>query len=173
MKIFVYGTLRRGHGNWEALLARNEGARFVREALTSPGYEMRSLGGYPAVFAREGAGQVVGEIFEVDEATLARLDRLEGHPRWYLRQPVALVDREEGVEIYLMRAEHLNPRCEVVVDGDWNAQCDRDAARWAREDEALDDELSRYHVTGDEDLDVDEEFEDDEDDETEIESEEA
>lgn len=68
---------------------------------------------------RGGAGAVVGEVHEVDDATLATLDRLEGHPRFCTRTRIAL---EEGtvVEAYLLSPEKVAGR-PVILSGDWRA----------------------------------------------------
>ena len=72
-RVFVYGTLLAGEPN-HRLLAR---ARLVTEARTKPAFELRDLGSSPRL-VRGGAHAVAGEVYEVDEATLAALDRLEG-----------------------------------------------------------------------------------------------
>lgn len=88
-EIFVYGTLRRGASN-HAVLQRT-GARFVGEARTAPRYELGTLGPYPAL-VRGGARAIDGEVFEVDEAATAELDRFEGVPDLYVREPIELED---------------------------------------------------------------------------------
>lgn len=110
--VVVYGTLRRGGGN-ARLLA---GAPMVRE-LTVRG-RMHSLGGYPAVTLEDG-GEVRAELYKVDDATLARLDRLEGAPKLYQRTKIRIVEGDAW--IYTMAASRLR-RLPVVESGDWNAR---------------------------------------------------
>jgi gamma-glutamylaminecyclotransferase len=79
-RVFVYGTLMRGHGNHYLL----EQARFVNEAATVDGFAML-YAGYPYVVRDPGDGweiyPVKGEVYEVDIKQLMRLDSLEGyHP---------------------------------------------------------------------------------------------
>jgi len=116
-RVFVYGSLLRGMGNHGFL----ERSRFVRSARTALGYRMYSLGAFPGV-ARDVGGQVLGEVFDVDGATLARLDRLEGHPHFYMRSVIALEDGER-VETYLIPLETVAPHRAVVATGDWRAHC--------------------------------------------------
>jgi gamma-glutamylcyclotransferase (GGCT)/AIG2-like uncharacterized protein YtfP len=73
--LFVYGSLKRG-GLHHAEL---EGAPFVGEAQTAPGYALTELGDYLAL-VRETAGQtqVRGELFELPAARLPALDEFEG-----------------------------------------------------------------------------------------------
>jgi len=78
-QVFVYGSLKRGFHN-HGLLSKST---FLSEGA-SCGLEMYSLGSFPAV--THGKGSVVGEIWEVDDDTLADLDRLEGHPNFYRRE---------------------------------------------------------------------------------------
>jgi len=72
-RIFVYGTLKRGHGNHHYLA----GQRFVAEACTLPLYRLYDMGGYPGMIRDDRGVAVEGEIWEVDEDCLARLDVLE------------------------------------------------------------------------------------------------
>ncbi len=86
------------------------------------------LGPFPGM-VRGGAGAVIGEVYEVDDATLAALDRLESHPRFYTRTRIAL---EDGtiVEAYLLSPEQVSGR-RVILSGDWRAHR-RDRARARR-----------------------------------------
>lgn len=100
MKIFVYGTLKRGYGNNRLL----DGAKFISEAHTPAEYTMVSLGGFPGVI-RGGETSIVGELWEVeDPIQLARIDRLEGHPNFYERHevPVKVGDGDDAAWIYLL-----------------------------------------------------------------------
>lgn len=71
--VAVYGTLKRGHSN-HRLLGR---ARFLgTDQLRS--IVLFDLGPYPGARERPSQG-VLAEVFEVDNAGLARLDQLEGY----------------------------------------------------------------------------------------------
>jgi gamma-glutamylaminecyclotransferase len=89
MKMFVYGTLKRGHGNNHYL--RN--CEFLGEALSlKPEFAMSGFG---IPFLHEGGEQrVYGELWEVDPDALVRIDRLEGHPRHYCRRLKIFVDQQ-------------------------------------------------------------------------------
>lgn len=124
-RVFVYGSLRKGESNHRLLAV--PGARLIMaKARTEPGYELRELGAFPGM-VRGGAGEVIGEVYEVDEATLAALDRLEGHPGFYTRSPVALEDGT-AVEAYLLSPEQVSGR-RLILSGDWRAHRCRSKAR--------------------------------------------
>jgi len=112
--VFTYGTLLRGEINHE-LLTR---ARFVSEARTEPCFELFDLGPFPAM-SPGGQTAVLGEIYEVDDATLARLDRLEGHPTLYQRTRIRL-DGGQEVQTYLMDRARMRGRV-LIPSGDWRA----------------------------------------------------
>jgi hypothetical protein len=77
--------------------------------------------------ARRG-GAVIGEVYEVDESTLAALDRLEGRPRFHTRTHIALEDGM-AVDAYLLSPEQVSSR-RVILSGDWRAhRRDRAKAR--------------------------------------------
>jgi gamma-glutamylaminecyclotransferase len=138
-RVFVYGTLMRGFGNHRLL----SNSIFVREARTVPIFEMISLGGFPAILAG-GKTSIVGEVFDVGHATLAQLDRLEGHPHFYERMLIALesgneLDTWSGGKVYAyvlsrgrMRFGRTDP---VVASGSWREHVQAEEARAHEDDE--------------------------------------
>ena len=111
-RVFVYGTLRAGEPN-HYLLDHHD---LVARARTEAAFELVSLGAFPAMVAG-GATAVVGEVYEVDPYTLAALDRLEGHPRFYQRRPIRLEDGDE-VFTYLLSPEQARGQTRIP-SGDW------------------------------------------------------
>ena len=110
--VFVYGTLMRDEINHRLLAT----ARFVAEAQTEPCFELFDLGHFPAMSAG-GETVVRGEVYAVDDQTLVRLDRLEGHPEFYQRTPIRLADGRE-VQTYLM-GDARTRRRPAILSGDW------------------------------------------------------
>jgi gamma-glutamylaminecyclotransferase len=79
-RVFVYGTLKRGYPNNPLL----EGSEFLGEAVTVPTYKMVETS-FPVIMPDPSGKPVAGEIYTVDDATLARLDQLEREGRSYDR----------------------------------------------------------------------------------------
>lgn len=96
-KVFVYGSLKRGFGN-NVLLADSN---LIDTTLTKDRFQMNSLGGFPGVVKSQ-KGFVSGELYEVNDTTLARLDQLEGNGRFYNREVVDLENGEEAWMYFLM-----------------------------------------------------------------------
>lgn len=115
--IFVYGTLKRGFYNHDRILGHNEGAEFLGSGLTKPTFTMLDMGPYPGV-VEGGETAIKGEVYRVDEATLTRLDALEGHPSFYRRTPITLDGGgEQEVEIYLLQSKRNEAN--IVQTGVW------------------------------------------------------
>ena len=87
-RLFVYGTLKRGCKNHRHL----SGQRYLADVRTTPGYRLYSLGDYPGLVPATGdTAGITGELWEVDDAALARLDAFEGVDEGlYRREPVHL-----------------------------------------------------------------------------------
>ena len=83
--LFVYGTLLRGQSNHRHLA----GSALVGEAVTVDCFALY-LDGLPMVFEHDPVSPIHGELYRVSPATLAMLDRLEGHPEVYRRSRVAV-----------------------------------------------------------------------------------
>jgi len=84
VRLFVYGTLRRGQPNHRLL----EDAPPLGSTLTEPRFEIIECEGYPALVP--GALAIEGELYEIGEPLLARLDAFEGPG--YVRASVKLAD---------------------------------------------------------------------------------
>jgi gamma-glutamylcyclotransferase (GGCT)/AIG2-like uncharacterized protein YtfP len=82
-RVFVYGTLKRGYPNNPLL----EGSEFLGEAVTVPTYKMVETS-FPVIMPDPSGKPVAGEIYTVDDATLARLDQLEREGRSYDRMVI-------------------------------------------------------------------------------------
>ena len=72
-KVFVYGTLKRGRHN-NSILGPSQ---FLGVFLTERRFTMYDGKGFPYVVP-EGSTSVIGELYEVDDKILERLDWLEG-----------------------------------------------------------------------------------------------
>ncbi|RYZ17557.1 MAG: gamma-glutamylcyclotransferase [Myxococcaceae bacterium] len=111
-RIFVYGTLLAGESNHRLLRT----ARLLGRARTEAAWTMVSLGGFPGVHVG-GETSIAGEVYEVDTATLAELDRLEGHPSFYRRTSLRL-DGHIDVETYLLTPAQVEG-CPLIISGCW------------------------------------------------------
>ncbi len=117
-RVFVYGTLLRGEPN-HGLLACGQ---WLGTARTRPEFELVDLGYFPAMIA-QGETAVCGEVYAIDEATLRRLDRLEGHPRFYMRTTIQLELGPE-VQTYLLPADQAQGK-RRILSGNWRLRSER------------------------------------------------
>jgi gamma-glutamylcyclotransferase (GGCT)/AIG2-like uncharacterized protein YtfP len=87
MHLFVYGTLKRGQPRQRFLA----GQKFVAAAVTEPRYRLFNVGEYPALVPHPDGRSIEGELWDVDEACLRTLDKVEGcDVGLYARGPVKL-----------------------------------------------------------------------------------
>lgn len=95
MKCFVYGTLKRGYGNHDRLLA---GKEFLGIARTVDTFDMINAS-FPVIVPNEQGFPVVGEVFDItgDTATLDGLDRLEGEGVMYDRKEITVILNDDRV----------------------------------------------------------------------------
>jgi gamma-glutamylcyclotransferase (GGCT)/AIG2-like uncharacterized protein YtfP len=86
-RVFVYGTLKRGIHNHRLL----EKSQFIGEAFTVEKFRMYNVG-FPIIHESDhpDAKSVFGEVYDVDDETLARLDSLEAEGKMYDRKAVTV-----------------------------------------------------------------------------------
>ncbi len=110
MKVFVYGTLRKfipTQGCTPMVgpnFAQLEGAEFFDFATTVEPYPLVIEGQYgsPPMLDAQGHGhRVRGEIWEVDEEILARLDKLERVPELFVRKLITVQPEKGGHPRYV------------------------------------------------------------------------
>lgn len=132
-RVFVYGTLRQGGSRRGAL----EEATEISKKAYLVGFKMYHLGGFPGIIhlsSGERGEPIVGELYQIDERTLARLDMIEGHQEerpeasFYRRTEVQIVVPREGenkkAEIFTAWTYVFNnpariKSCPVIESGDW------------------------------------------------------
>ena len=90
MILFVYGTLKQGERNNKLMQGR-----FLREVRTEPKFRLVDFGTFPGLaFGRHA---ISGELWEVDDETLVKLDEFEGiGDGVYIRKLIQLEDGEQA-----------------------------------------------------------------------------
>tara|TARA_Y100001938_G_scaffold149099_1_gene234841 strand:+ start:38 stop:412 length:375 start_codon:yes stop_codon:yes gene_type:complete len=105
-KLFVYGTLKQGHGNHSRFL---KDANFLGKAKTDREmWALVDLGAFPAM--TYGDMQVQGEVYEVDAEQLKRIDYLEGVDSGLYDRHTIVIDidgEKHDCDTYLMFSIHI------------------------------------------------------------------
>jgi len=93
-RIFVYGTLKRGHSRSPVLQKQ----RFLGSARTVAKYRMYDCGSFPGLAEDSNGREIQGELWEVDRQCLKRIDEIEGVAQnLYERRPVQLAPPHDKV----------------------------------------------------------------------------
>jgi gamma-glutamylcyclotransferase (GGCT)/AIG2-like uncharacterized protein YtfP len=114
-RVFVYGTLKQGHGNYSAL----KDSEFLGRCVLEGEYTLLDLGWYPGLVCTrsgESNGRVYGEVYKVDESTLHTLDLIEGHPSFYER--IKVKTPWKNTWVYTLPEDYISDN-EIVADGCW------------------------------------------------------
>ena len=119
-KVFVYGSLLKGLGNHRLL----EESTLIGTTRSPQGFNMVDLGAFPGVLVDEKIteGTVIGEVYEVDETTMRRLDGLEGYNRDYPERGMydkKLITTEFGEAFIYTYNSHFSGSTKFVENGDW------------------------------------------------------
>lgn len=114
--IAVYGTLRKGCGNYQRLLSN---AEYMGTFNSEPVYTMYNLGGFPGL-KENGNTSIVLEVFAVNEEEAARVDRLEGYsenkkPTFYDKKQIDTPWGTAGIYIFVDDLKGVP----IIENGDW------------------------------------------------------
>ncbi|WP_456274455.1 gamma-glutamylcyclotransferase [Bacillus sp. AK031] len=118
MKIFVYGSLRKNQKYHYYL----EDSELVSEQAWIKGELYDTGEGYPAL--KEGSGRVYGEIYEINQAVLERIDELEdfkenSDENLYLRQTAEAVTDSGSLDVIFYTGFQPTLFKECIPSGDW------------------------------------------------------
>ena len=109
-RVFVFGTLRQGFPNHH----RNRGRRVAGRYRTVEAYPLLLVGERHSPWLVDAPGEglpVYGEVYELEDAALADMDRLEriDQPDGYRRRELLVIDemsgRERSIQAYLKPVE--------------------------------------------------------------------
>ena len=119
--VFVYGTLKSQQSNHSLLSPEEAGSDFIGAAVsTKETYMMACNGGFPMVQDTQSIGsdryKVIGEIYNIDQRTLMRLDQLESNGRLYSRAKRNFIVNMDGeptevtawIYLYLGNLKHYS-----------------------------------------------------------------
>lgn len=108
--VFVYGTLKRGQLNHKLLYP-------IQPIFgVAQGFDIHAGPQFP--FAIKGQGRIKGEVYEVDDKTLALLDKLEGVPTLYQRVKAKVITYKGDLECWIYVSD-LAKQHPIIASGEW------------------------------------------------------
>ena len=113
--VFVYGTLRRG--GTRAMPSIFPDSTFIDNTKVSG--RLYDFGSYPGLLLDESNSLVVGEVYEVDDEILQKLDEIEAESH-YCRKPVEISfgDRRKIGWVYVYNPKFYSSLI-LIESGDW------------------------------------------------------
>jgi|TARA_B100000795_G_scaffold236855_1_gene197199 gamma-glutamylaminecyclotransferase len=111
--VAVYGTLKKGFGNYNAYLTNS---KHLGSGVTNEKYPL-VVDGLPYLLPQAGVGHNVKvDVFKVSDVTFKKLDQLEGHPRWYKRKQIEInMDGKPNLTCWVyFNPKVVDPRTEFV-----------------------------------------------------------
>jgi gamma-glutamylcyclotransferase (GGCT)/AIG2-like uncharacterized protein YtfP len=113
--VFVYGTLRRG--GMRAMPIIFPDSTFIDNAKVHG--RLYDLGAYPGLLLDESNSLVVGEVYEVDDEILNKLDDIEAESHYWRKQvELPFGDRRKICWVYVFNPEFYS-RLILIESGDW------------------------------------------------------
>jgi gamma-glutamylcyclotransferase (GGCT)/AIG2-like uncharacterized protein YtfP len=132
-KVFVYGSLLSGMGNHRLL----EKSKKLGLSHSPKGFGMIDLGYFPGAIRLDGTeNRIIGEVYEVDDYTLARIDGLEGYrpsqPDRGLYNRLE-IDTDFGKAfIYIFNIRRDQPST-IIEKGDWRSYFNQKVYKYHQE----------------------------------------
>jgi len=113
--VFVYGTLRRDAAR--AMSKRFPNSKFIADAKVSG--SLYDLGAYPGLLLNESNSLVIGEVYEVDDEILNKLDGIEASSYYWRKQvEISLGTHRRTCWVYAPNPEFCSHRT-LITSGDW------------------------------------------------------
>jgi gamma-glutamylcyclotransferase (GGCT)/AIG2-like uncharacterized protein YtfP len=113
VRIFVYGTLRKGECRHYLL----EDSQFIGYAKAK-GFLLYNIGAFPGMV--EGSGEVVGEVYEIHESLLEKLDWVEGVPDLFCRELIEVtLENGQTISAYAYIYNRKIDNKLLIPSGDW------------------------------------------------------
>ncbi len=106
-RVFVYGTLKNGFYFHDEYLGGDKSI-YIGPGITTKEYSMY-VDGLPHLIREPSVKGVLGELYEVDEVVLKRLDDLEGHPVVYFRDLIEVINVANPSEKPVLAWSYLRP----------------------------------------------------------------
>jgi gamma-glutamylcyclotransferase (GGCT)/AIG2-like uncharacterized protein YtfP len=122
--VFVYGSLKRGFHNHYMM----DWAVMFNTGVTVHPYHLLNLGSFPGMTDKwQGRTDlppvhIKGEVYQVDPALMAALDRFEGHPNFYRRRHIPVRCGGDSIftcYAYFIQTDRMRDDCKVVGQ-EWN-----------------------------------------------------
>jgi len=144
MRVFVYGTLKNGQPNHHWLSQTDNGYQaFLGQAASVNKFPLVIASRYniPYLLDKPGTGHnIYGEVYEVDEKMLGKLDELEDHPTYYERrlEKVSMMEDKQEMTcwIYILK-KHKEEMLQLPMLSSYRSEGDHGrpyVPRSARED---------------------------------------
>ena len=96
--VAVYGTLKKGYSNYHNYLTSS---KHIGSGVTKEKYPL-VIKGLPYLIEEGGVGHNVEvDVFKVSDGVLANLDRLEGHPNWYMRKEITILVKKKPLVCWI------------------------------------------------------------------------
>ena len=113
--VFVYGTLRQG--GLRAMPELFPGSKLIGQATLSG--SLYDLGPYPGLLIDESSSSVIGEVYEIDDEILNKLDDIEAASSyWRKRAEVSLGNQRMICWVYSPDSKFYL-HCKLITSGDW------------------------------------------------------
>jgi TatD family-associated radical SAM protein len=140
MYLFVYGTLKRESKNHYLLSS----ATFVCKTRTMHKYTMVDLGNFPGVLYDRPISLITGEIYNITNELLCKLDDYEGE--WYFRSEVEMENGMTAQMYFLKEIPSLmKDKSFVIPSGIWEDKMKENTMGVKEESLYAKDERSQRH----------------------------
>jgi gamma-glutamylcyclotransferase (GGCT)/AIG2-like uncharacterized protein YtfP/predicted ester cyclase len=132
--VFVYGTLRRGSA--QAMSTQFPNSKFIAEAKVTG--SLHDLGSYPGLLLEESnSSSVIGEVYEVDDETLNRLDDFEASSYYQRKQVEVSLGTQRRPSWVFVPDPELCSHGAQIISGDW-VEYAKTKTDWPDESEGMD-----------------------------------